>query len=497
MMFDNSIGFDLLVEDILMDYANESIDITEAPEGVLESLMIEETPDDIDVDVTSWDAKMEIYKTNKEKHIWPLKDINEILLCDYDINDLRQVANNCNNGNGVDYTLEYLYDNLSHELSYERIFSLAKFIKDNSLVILTDPAIADIKSIVSTKSDVLTSPPKEPGRRFDNDIIMMSLMSNKFVSLKGTIDKIVSKFGPADWMSFSDLIKVLQIEIDLCKHGIGQSPTEIQAHISDKSLSQSAVESAIEAESLPALEADDFDFNGGLKDIDKGINDATQASPTTAPTPKPAAPSSGSGNNSGEEVENLTNTTSDQMNQDGLTDEAGQGTDTGGDPNNLETDTNNMMDTGDGTSAPTMDEQMSPDESEDEDLDNGGDEDDGTERKRTIRKNFHKLYQILGDTLSSLESFTPQYQSKLSKYYSTIKYSLSNARAATYEILTEKINDLTVEELMKKYVICNNIYDVSARMLKEFFTQYNIENKTGKVKTAKIDDVVDTDMLSM
>ena len=138
MMFDNSVGFDLLVEDILMDYANESIDITEAPEGVLESLMIEETPDDIDVDVTSWDAKMEIYKANKEKHVWPLKDINEILLCDYDINDLRQVANNCSNGNGVDFTLEYLYDNLSHELSYERIFSLAKFIKDNSLVILTD-----------------------------------------------------------------------------------------------------------------------------------------------------------------------------------------------------------------------------------------------------------------------------------------------------------------------------------------------------------------------
>ena len=496
MMFDNDVGFDILIEDILTEHANQTVDIMNASESILESLMIEDTPETDEIDAldndSSWESKFEVYKRRKENHSWPIKDVFEILLCNYTLEDVRKVAKNCNDGDGVDYTLELIYEAFEDTISCAKLFEIAKFIKDNSLVVLTDSAIANIKD--NKKKENIP----QMGV-FEISNLFMSLNSDKFVTCTDLINLTFNHMNILK--PFSQIISSLQLHTDFHQRGKLPGITEIEAHIPQSSLKHTIVEEATEAVLIPALEADDFDFNGGLNDIDKGINDATKASPTTAPKPKPAAPTNNAGNKN-DEVENLTNTTSEEMDQAGMSDQTDQQNQNGGQNNNLENDANNMADSGgDGMSdpnAPTMDEQMSPDEGSDFDDDADGDEDDGTDKKRIIRKNFHKLYKILGDTLTSLEMFTPQYRSKVAKYYSSIKHSLSSARTITYEILTEKINDLTVEELMKKYVICNNIYDISARMLKEFFAEYNQENsKSHRGKTSETDSVVDTDPISL
>ena len=420
----------------------------------------------------SWESKCQTYKERKANHSWPLSNIFEILLCDYSLDDIIKVAKNCNDGNGVDCTLSIIYDKLGIYLRSENVYNLAKYIKDKSLVTIIDPSFEDIDT---TKEKTTMS-----------ILYMISLKTRTFSRLDITFGNNESNYTYAEIsndMSFENIIADLQIGADMYLHGhwsdynstLSPDTMEIISHIPKSNLSSVTLEAAMEAALIPALEADDFEF-GGLKDIDKNLNEATKASPTNNSAPKPAAPSAGGGNNG---VENLNDATTAQMNQDGLNDPSGAGDSNGEDPgsdNQAGTGTEPTgddlaADAGNMTDDPNAGEDQ-PDQGSDFD-DDGDDDDDGTDNKRIIRKNFFKLYQIIKDTLTSMEMFTPEYTSPVAKYYLKIQHSLTETQSSIYDVLANTINDLTVEELMKKYTIANNIYDISARMLKQFFEEYN------------------------
>lgn len=426
----------------------------------------------------SWESKCQSYQERKANHSWPLSNIFEILLCDYSLEDIVKTAKNCNEGNGVDYTLSILYDKFGLYLNSMEVYDLAIAIKDKSLVAITDPSFADTDNTIK-------DPTKIP---ISNPFYMISLKDRSFATIhilwnKNSMGMYEAHATLRDQIKFDSFISDLQVGADMYLRGhwddynskLTPDTMEIISHIPKSNLLSSAIEAAMEAALLPALEADDFQF-GGLKDIDKNLNDATKASPTSPSAPAPAAPTPSGGGNGGE-VENLNDATANQMNQDGLNDPSvGSDPNAGGDPgadnqagtgteptgDDLAADANSMGDNPDGDQ---------PDQGSD--FDDDDEDDDGTDNKRIIRKNFFKLYQIIKDTLRSMEMFTPEYTSPVSKYYLRIQHSLTETQSSIYDILANTINDLTVEELMKKYTIANNIYDISARMLKQFFKEYN------------------------
>ena len=61
---------------------------------------------------------------------------------------------------------------------------------------------------------------------------------------------------------------------------------------------------------------------------------------------------------------------------------------------------------------------------------------------------------------------------------------LSHLKEAIYRICTRRLNKMSVPEVLRAYTIANNIFDISTRMMKEFFDEYNGEvdkmNKTGR-----------------
>ena len=115
------------------------------------------------------------------------------------------------------------------------------------------------------------------------------------------------------------------------------------------------------------------------------------------------------------------------------------------------------------------------DESEDDNDDEPDDE--GTANKRRIRLNLVKLHTIIKDSLESMSTFTPAYNADSARRYYKIQGNLSTADDIIMRICTEQINDLTVDDLMKKYVTLCQIYDISTRALKTFAKEYQEESK--------------------
>lgn len=97
------------------------------------------------------------------------------------------------------------------------------------------------------------------------------------------------------------------------------------------------------------------------------------------------------------------------------------------------------------------------------------------ETKKVYKDKFVYLYNIITDSLNTMESFTPEYRSKICREYYTVQSNLSKLRSIIYDLCVEKLPKMTVDEVLRKYSLANNIFDVCSRQLKEFFTAYNRE----------------------
>ena len=167
----------------------------------------------------------------------------------------------------------------------------------------------------------------------------------------------------------------------------------------------------------------------------------------------------------GGEVEDITKTTAQAMGEDGG--DAGQDTTDGG------ADTaGDMFDDNNGEEGQDGDTQ-SPDIMDENEDDNDDDPDDeGTSTKRRIRINMVKLHNIIKDALDAMNTFTPDYGMEVSRRYYKIRENLSTIDGILLRIINEQINDITVEELMKKYTTLCNIFDISVRAMRVFAEDY-------------------------
>ncbi len=110
------------------------------------------------------------------------------------------------------------------------------------------------------------------------------------------------------------------------------------------------------------------------------------------------------------------------------------------------------------------------------------------ETKRAYKDKFVYLYNIINDSLKTMESFTPEYRSKICNEYYAVRTNLTKLKTIIYDICINKISKMTVDEVLRKYTLANHIYDLSSRQLKEFFVAYEKEKskEEKKVKTSVI-----------
>lgn len=163
-------------------------------------------------------------------------------------------------------------------------------------------------------------------------------------------------------------------------------------------------------------------------------------------------------------IEDLTKTTSDSL---GMDDNSGDSSD--GDLNSDASDAfGDSPDDADALGAPDDKDEEMDDSDEDSD-------DEGTEAKRRIRNNLVKLHTIIKDSLAAMDTFTPTYNVASAKKYYKIQSNLITADNILIEICLNRINDITVDELEKKYLTLCNIYDISSRALRAFANEYKKE----------------------
>lgn len=222
----------------------------------------------------------------------------------------------------------------------------------------------------------------------------------------------------------------------------------------------SAVESFFDWD--PALEADDFSFSGA-EPVDDNNSTDTDNNDNGGDTTNTDNDSGGS------QAVDLTAQTQDALKNDpaygGNDGDKGFDNNNDGDStSNMNNDANNMGDAPDGVD-------------EDEDDNDGESDDEGTANKRRIRRNLVKLHTIIKDSLESMSTFTPAYNADAARRYYKIQGNLSTADDIIIKICNEQINDLTVDDLMKKYVTLCQIYDISTRALKVFAKEYREEAK--------------------
>ena len=84
---------------------------------------------------------------------------------------------------------------------------------------------------------------------------------------------------------------------------------------------------------------------------------------------------------------------------------------------------------------------------------------------RVLKEEFNFGY----DTMNT---FTPDYGMEVSRRYYKIRENLSTIDGILLRIINEQINDITVEELMKKYTTLCNIFDISVRAMRVFAEDY-------------------------
>ena len=108
------------------------------------------------------------------------------------------------------------------------------------------------------------------------------------------------------------------------------------------------------------------------------------------------------------------------------------------------------------------------------------------ETKAMYRDKFILLYDVISDSITSLEKFSLSYTISISGDFYKIKTNLNNLLSAIYKIVTVKIHKMSVPDVMVAYKISNDAYDLSTRMLEDFINKYKKETENiNKASTKK------------
>lgn len=281
-----------------------------------------------------------------------------------------------------------------------------------------------------------------------------------------------SNYHETDW-SEKDMPDLFGDNEDIDNDDIADESVEL---FEDNSYSFDNDASSLFIDLGPAMEADAL--TTGLNNLAKVDGTAEEenspeggeAGDTTGEGDKPMAPVPTD--------TNLAEQTDQQMQDDG------QETSADTDLDAMGTD----MGVGDDPNATTGGDMGATTAPEDEGQDTLDDPLKNIETKRAYKDKFVYLYNIINDSLKTMESFTPEYRSKICNEYYAVRTNLTKLKTIIYDICINKISKMTVDEVLRKYTLANHIYDLSSRQLKEFFVAYEKEKsrEEKKIKTSVI-----------
>lgn len=140
---------------------------------------------------------------------------------------------------------------------------------------------------------------------------------------------------------------------------------------------------------------------------------------------------------------------------------------------------------GDDNANPTGDEDdgeggdTSPSDSDDQKMENSMDEmNDPFEksRKKKLWLQFKALHKSMDDSITLITKYVPNVSDAPTiKALDNIKENLVDAKDYVYRLLTEEYNSMSYPKIQEKYIGVNNIYDLCANELEEYFDRRNKE----------------------
>ena len=215
----------------------------------------------------------------------------------------------------------------------------------------------------------------------------------------------------------------------------------------------------------PAMEGLDDDLNQ-LGEVDGSAEAEAEESEDTAEAEEPSEDTEASEEESeaedtdGGETEDLAAATDEQLEEDG-----------------------ESVDTSD-TPEGGADDLDTNDDSSDTDLTNtASDPLRSVAVKEAYRSKFLKLYTTIDDSVVTMNTFTPEYTNSESAKYYRLREQLNELKELIYVLCTKKLSAMTVDEVLRKYSLCNMTYDAITNEMQEFIEAYNRQQKKAQTKS--------------
>ena len=91
-------------------------------------------------------------------------------------------------------------------------------------------------------------------------------------------------------------------------------------------------------------------------------------------------------------------------------------------------------------------------------------------RKEKLRKQFIHLFDVMVDNIELVTSYVPNANDTTTiKTMTNIKDNLMQCKTIIYKTITEEYNDMEYHELLKRYISVNRIYEVSTKIMENYF----------------------------
>ncbi len=152
-------------------------------------------------------------------------------------------------------------------------------------------------------------------------------------------------------------------------------------------------------------------------------------------------------------------------------------------------DINNVTDEdeSDDTSDDNIDDPDDEDTSDDNIDENGApvNTNDDYVKKIKLRENMILLYNIISANIDLLSEYAPNYnENESSKILYKVSDNLIECKNSLYNILTEELPDGNYEDILRKYIALNRVYDLCLKMMETNFNNiellYATKNKSAK-----------------
>ena len=99
-------------------------------------------------------------------------------------------------------------------------------------------------------------------------------------------------------------------------------------------------------------------------------------------------------------------------------------------------------------------------------------------RKKKIKKGLLQLYDILNDNIKLISEFAPNVSDESTIHtLNSVKSNFVKAKEEIYNIITEEYPNIEYQDLVKKWVALNRIYDLSSKMIETYFDELDKEKK--------------------